>query len=113
MRVTAVSKWARCERFDHPAGGPCRPWRCWRRAPRRSPRWPERPKHDEKAEFFRLCDLAVIELSKEITPFLGHSDKDPKTHHVPFFEDSYAVRAGGGLRHDGQERVPRSVPALV
>ncbi len=48
---------------------------------------------DEKAEFLRLCDLAVVELNKEITPFRNHADTDPKTHHVPFFEDSYAVRA--------------------
>ena len=48
---------------------------------------------DEKAEFLRLCDLAVVELNKEITPFLNHGDADPQTHHVPFFEDSYAVRA--------------------
>ena len=48
---------------------------------------------DEKTEFLRLCDLAVPELNKEITPFVNHDDVDPKTHHVPFFEDSYAVRA--------------------
>ena len=48
-----------------------------------------------KTQFLKLCDLACEELNKDITPFqeAHRSTPDPKTHHVPFFEDSYAVRA--------------------
>ena len=50
---------------------------------------------DAKARFLKLCDLAVAELNKEIVPFeeRHRKTKEPKTHHVPFFEDSYAIRA--------------------
>ncbi|MFZ1935806.1 MAG: alpha-L-fucosidase [Thermoguttaceae bacterium] len=50
---------------------------------------------DAKARFLKLCDLAVAELNKEIVPFEERHRKteEPKTHHVPFFEDSYAIRA--------------------
>ena len=50
---------------------------------------------DFKAQFLRLCDLASAELNKDYSPFVEadrHAVK-PKTHHVPFFEDSHAVRA--------------------
>ena len=46
-----------------------------------------------QAEFFRLCDIACKELNKELTPFTERTNVDPTTHHVPFFEDSHAVRA--------------------
>lgn len=46
-----------------------------------------------KTDFLRLCDVACEELNKELTPFKGLDDTDPKTHHVPFFEDAHAVRA--------------------
>ena len=50
---------------------------------------------DDKTEFLRLCDLACEELNKDITPFEEkyRTVIEAKTHHVPFFEDSYAVRA--------------------
>ena len=50
---------------------------------------------DWKAEFLTLCDLAVAELNKKVTPFKEsyRTTEDPKTHHFPFFEDSYGVRA--------------------
>lgn len=48
---------------------------------------------DFKAQFLRLCDMACQELNKELTPFKGLEDTDPKTHHVPFFEDAHAIRA--------------------
>lgn len=48
-----------------------------------------------KASFLKLCDLAIAELNKEIVPFEERHRKteEPKTHHAPFFEDSYAIRA--------------------
>jgi hypothetical protein len=51
--------------------------------------------HDHKAEFLKLCDLACDELNKEITPFeeKHRTVVEAQTHHVPFFEDSYTVRA--------------------
>jgi hypothetical protein len=48
---------------------------------------------DDKAGFLKLCDLAYVELNKPVTPYTSAADEDPKTHHVPFFEDSYGVRA--------------------
>ena len=48
---------------------------------------------DFKAEFLRLCDIACDELNKEISRFVDRNSTDPATHHVPFFEDAYAVRA--------------------
>ena len=51
---------------------------------------------DWKAEFRTLCDLAVAELSKKTTVWkevYRKTTEDPRTHHVPFFEDSYGVRA--------------------
>lgn len=55
----------------------------------------EPPQPDDKAQFLKLCDLARAELSKDITPYEERyrTVVEPKTHHVPFFEDSYAVRA--------------------
>lgn len=50
-------------------------------------------KVDFKAQFLRLCDIACKELNKEFTPFGDRDNTDPKTHHVPFFEDSHAIRA--------------------
>jgi hypothetical protein len=46
-----------------------------------------------RAEFLKLCDQACEELNKEVTPWIDWSDESPKTHHVPWFEDSYCVRA--------------------
>jgi len=48
-----------------------------------------------KAQFLTLCDLAVAELNKPVTPFKEshRTTEDATTHHVPFFEDSYGVRA--------------------
>jgi hypothetical protein len=48
---------------------------------------------DIRATFLRMCDLATDELNKEFSPFGDRNNTDPATHHVPFFEDSYAVRA--------------------
>jgi hypothetical protein len=51
---------------------------------------------DFKAQFLHLCDLACTELNrKDYSPFLEAERyvARPKTHHVPFFEDSHAVRA--------------------
>lgn len=46
-------------------------------------------------EFLNLCDMARDELNKEITPYdeTYRTVVEPKTHHMPFFEDAYAVRA--------------------
>ena len=49
-----------------------------------------------RAPFLKLCDLAACELDKEITVYIEsryRQGEDPRTHHVPFFEDSYGVRA--------------------
>ncbi len=56
---------------------------------------------DSKVQFLRLCDIACKELNKELTPFGSRRDvpsglrdnADPRTHHMPFFEDAHAVRA--------------------
>lgn len=50
-----------------------------------------------KARFLELCELACQEFDKPITPFLSAyvSSTDPRTHHAPFFEDAFAVRALG------------------
>jgi hypothetical protein len=50
---------------------------------------------DAEARFLKLSELAVAELNKEVVPFEERHRKseEPKTHHVPFFEDSYAIRA--------------------
>ena len=48
---------------------------------------------DFKAQFLRLCDMACQELNKELTPFVAREDANPKTHHMPFFEDAHAIRA--------------------
>lgn len=46
-----------------------------------------------RARFLVFCDLAASELNKEITPFGDRSNADPRTHHMPFFEDAHAVRS--------------------
>lgn len=46
-----------------------------------------------KAQFLTFCDLATMELNKEITPFGDRDNADPATHHMPFFEDAHAARA--------------------
>jgi hypothetical protein len=48
-----------------------------------------------KAEFLTLCDLAVAELRKQpaVWKEAYRTTVDSNTHHVPFFEDSYGVRA--------------------
>ena len=46
-----------------------------------------------KAQFLTFCDLAAVELNKEITPFGDRNNADPATHHMPFFEDAHAARA--------------------
>jgi hypothetical protein len=46
--------------------------------------------------FLLYCDLACEELNKEeYAPFeeVYRTKADPRTHHFPFFEDAYAVRA--------------------
>jgi hypothetical protein len=50
---------------------------------------------ERKSEFLTLCDLAVAELSKKPSVWKEayRTTVYPETHHVPFFEDSYAVRA--------------------
>jgi hypothetical protein len=51
---------------------------------------------DFRGRFLELCDLAVDELNKEITVYIEkrhRKGEDPRTHHIPFFEDSYAIRA--------------------
>lgn len=50
---------------------------------------------DYRKEFLKLCDMACEELNKEIVPFseVYRNSIDAKTHHTPFFEDAYAVRA--------------------
>ena len=42
-----------------------------------------------------MCDRACVELDKEIAPFEERyrTEADPRTHHTPFFEDAYVVRA--------------------
>ncbi len=46
-----------------------------------------------ETRFLKFCDLATLELNKEITPFNSRTNADPATHHMPFFEDGHAVRA--------------------
>ncbi len=48
-----------------------------------------------KETFLQMCDRACSELGKDITPFEEkyRDTPDPQTHHTPFFEDAYAVRA--------------------
>lgn len=48
-----------------------------------------------RARFLNLCDLAAAELQKEMTSFRPRERTyaDPKTHHMPAFEDAHAVRA--------------------
>lgn len=48
---------------------------------------------DFELRFVELCDLATSELNKEISPFVDRNNADPRTHHMPFFEDAHAVRA--------------------
>ena len=45
--------------------------------------------------FLSLCDAACKEFVKEITPFeeKHRTVVEPETHHAPFFEDAYGVRA--------------------
>lgn len=47
-----------------------------------------------RARFFELCDLAIAEMDKEIVPWRekNRENEEPKTHHVPFFEDAFAIR---------------------
>jgi hypothetical protein len=52
--------------------------------------------HDNlKEAFLQMCDRACAELDKDIVPFEEkyRSAPDPQTHHTPFFEDAYVVRA--------------------
>lgn len=53
------------------------------------------PQRDAKAQFLALCNLAVREMDKKIAPFkeIYRTTENPATHHFPFFEDSYGVRA--------------------
>jgi hypothetical protein len=55
----------------------------------------EAPPAEFQRRFLTFCDLAVTEFDKEITPFPVHDRgyADPKTHHMPAFEDAHAVRA--------------------
>ena len=48
-----------------------------------------------RVRFLEFCDLAVGELKKEMSPFRPKERQyaDPKTHHMPAFEDAHAVRA--------------------
>jgi hypothetical protein len=48
-----------------------------------------------RRDFLQLCDLACEELDKEFSPFLEvyRVSSDPRTHHMPFFEDAYAIWA--------------------
>ncbi len=48
---------------------------------------------DFQTRFLTFCDLAAMELNKEITRFADRENADPATHHMPFFEDAHAVRA--------------------
>ncbi|MBN1395885.1 MAG: hypothetical protein JW959_12755 [Pirellulales bacterium] len=56
----------------------------------------DEPKPPEafRTRFFELCNLAMDELDKPVVPWREkyRENEEPKTHHVPFFEDSYAVR---------------------
>jgi len=55
----------------------------------------EAPPAEFRRRFLLFCDLAATEFHKEITPFPVHDREyaDPKTHHMPAFEDAHAVRA--------------------
>jgi hypothetical protein len=48
-----------------------------------------------RRSFLQLCDLACEELDKEFTPFseIYRNSSDARTHHMPFFEDAYAIWA--------------------
>ena len=48
-----------------------------------------------RVRFLKFCDLAAGELRKEMSPFRLKERQyaDPKTHHMPAFEDAHAVRA--------------------
>lgn len=46
-----------------------------------------------KTQFLTFCDLAVRELNKDISEFGDRENADPRTHHMPFFEDAHAARA--------------------
>jgi hypothetical protein len=53
-------------------------------------------KPNAKAEFLKLCDMACEDLNKEITIFDDGRHRTtvcPRTHHMPFVEESYGVRA--------------------
>ncbi|NLF07912.1 MAG: hypothetical protein GX594_08035 [Pirellulaceae bacterium] len=47
-----------------------------------------------RAHFLEMCDLSIAEMEKPLAPFFERYRKteDPKTHHYPFFMDSYAIR---------------------
>ena len=47
----------------------------------------------EDAAFISLADKAMIELAKPWSPYVDVSDLSTQTHHVPFFEDAYAISA--------------------
>ncbi|MBN1395876.1 MAG: hypothetical protein JW959_12710, partial [Pirellulales bacterium] len=57
-----------------------------------------RPNMDEsdpyRGHFLEMCDLSVAEMAKPLAPFFERyrKNEDPKTHHYPFFMDSYAIR---------------------
>jgi len=46
-----------------------------------------------RSRFLKMCDLATAELNKPLSRFVDRRDSDPRTHHMPFFEDAHAVRA--------------------
>ena len=55
----------------------------------------QQPPPEFRATFLKFCDLAAMELNKQITtfPVFNREYADPATHHMPFFEDAHAVRA--------------------
>ncbi|MBN1394258.1 MAG: hypothetical protein JW959_04490 [Pirellulales bacterium] len=47
-----------------------------------------------RAHFLEMCDLSLVEMERPLAPFFERyrKNEDPKTHHYPFFMDSYAIR---------------------
>ncbi len=43
--------------------------------------------------FLKLCDRTVAEFNKELKGWKMAKDSDTTVHHMPFFEDSYGIRA--------------------
>jgi hypothetical protein len=48
---------------------------------------------DGDIAFLSLCDKAIVELAKPSSPYVSEADLTSQTHHVPFFEDAYAISA--------------------